>query len=221
MRKLAAIAEEANEVKSRFLANMSYNIRIPLNNVVGFSQLMTNDKDLSDEEKKEYSAIIQKNSNELIRLVNDVLDLSRLEANMMKFQLQDCPVQEWCNDLGYMAQMHGEVISLQLHAEAGDAVIHTDVNRLTQIVSNLLLPPDESTEKREVKMEVTYEPEARLISCRIENSPLADTRFASQKVTIRQEITRLFFEHFGGTFGMVKTEAEVPVVFFTHPTLTP
>lgn len=221
MRKLAAIAEEANEVKSRFLANMSYNIRIPLNNVVGFSQLLTNDKELSDEEKKEYSAIIQKNSTDLIRLVNDVLDLSRLEANMMKFRLQDCRVQEWCNDLGYMVQMREKEISLELHAEAGDAVIHTDVNRLTQIVSNLLLPPDEPTEKREVRMEVTYEPGARLISCRIENSPLADARFASQKVTIRQEITRLFFEHFGGTFGMEKTEAEVPVVFFTYPTLTP
>lgn len=221
MRKLAAIAEEANEVKSRFLANMSYNIRIPLNNVVGFSQLMTNDKDLSDEEKKEYSAIIQKNSNELIRLVNDVLDLSRLEANMMKFQLQDCNVQEWCNDLGYMVQMREEDISLQLHAETGDAVIHTDVNRLTQIVSNLLLPPEESAGKWEVRMEVVYKPEARLISCRIENSPLADVRFASQKTTIRQEITRLFFKHFGGTFGMVKTEGEVPVAFFTYPTLTP
>lgn len=221
MRKLAAIAEEANEVKSRFLANMSYNIRIPLNNVVGFSQLMTNDKDLSEEEKKEYSAIIQKNSNELIRLVNDVLDLSRLEANMMKFQLQDCRAQEWCDDLGYMIQMREESVSLQLHAEAREAVIHTDVNRLTQIVTNLLLPPDETAGKREVKMEVTYQPEARLIACRIENSPLADAQFASQKATIRQEIARLFFEHFGGTFEMVKTEGEVPVVLFTYPTLTP
>ena len=98
MRKLAIIAEEANEVKSRFLANMSYNIRIPLNNVVGFSQLLSTDNELDEEERKEYSGIIQTNSGELIQLVNDVLDLSRLEANMMKFQLQDCNVKEWCND---------------------------------------------------------------------------------------------------------------------------
>lgn len=221
MRKLAAIAEEANEIKSRFLANMSYNIRIPLNNVVGFSQLMTNEKDLSEDEKKEYSAIIQKNSNELIRLVNDVLDLSRLEANMMKFQLQDCKVREWCNDLGYMIQMREEgIISLQLHAETGEAVIHTDVNRLTQVVTNLLLPPKDSDTKREVKMEVTYQPEVRLITCRIENSPLADPRFASQKATIRQETARLFFEHFQGTFEMVKKKDGVPIIFFTYPTLT-
>ena len=57
MRKLAIIAEEANEVKSRFLANMSYNIRIPLNNVVGFSQLLSTDNELDEEERKEYSVL--------------------------------------------------------------------------------------------------------------------------------------------------------------------
>ena len=87
--RLSEIAEEANEVKSRFLANMSYNIRIPLNNVVGFSQLLSTDMGLDDKEKLEYSEIIQANSTDLIQLVNDVLDLSRLEAKMMKFQIQD------------------------------------------------------------------------------------------------------------------------------------
>ena len=96
--RLSEIAEEANEVKSRFLANMSYNIRIPLNNVVGFSQLLSTDMGLDDKE------IIQANSTDLIQLVNDVLDLSRLEAKMMKFQIQDCEIREICNDLIYMAR---------------------------------------------------------------------------------------------------------------------
>lgn len=87
---------------------MSYNIRIPLNNVVGFSQLLSTDNELDEEERKEYSGIIQTNSGELIQLVNDVLDLSRLEANMMKFQLQDCNVKEWCNELGCLIQMRSE-----------------------------------------------------------------------------------------------------------------
>ena len=109
MKRLTAIAEEANEIKSRFLANMSYNIRIPLNNVVGFSQLITDDTGLSEEEKREYSGIIQNNAAELIQLVNNVLDLSRLEANMMKFQLQDCNVQEWCSELACLIQMRSEI----------------------------------------------------------------------------------------------------------------
>ena len=102
------IAEEANEIKSRFLTTMSYNIRIPLNNVVGFSQLMTEDVYLSEDEKREYSGIIQSNSAELIRRVNDVLDLSSLEANMTKFQLQNCNVHEWCNELPCLVQMRSE-----------------------------------------------------------------------------------------------------------------
>lgn len=223
MRKLTSVAEEANEVKSRFLANMSYNIRIPLNNVVGFSQLMTEDKNLDEEEKKEFSGIIQNNSTELIQLVNDVLDLSRLEANMMKFQLQDCNVQEWYNDLKYMIQMRSEgSISLQLHAEVGDAVIHTDVNRFTQIVSSMLLYPVECKETREIRMEMTYNPEKKEIACRIENSPLVDPTFNSQKVSIRQEINQLFFEHFNGTYQIKSSnERIIPTLLFTYPTLNP
>ena len=106
IRRLTSIAEEANEIKSHFLTNMSYNIRILLNNVVGFSQLMTEDGNLNEKEKREYSGIIQSNSAELIQLVNNVLDLSRLEANMMKFQLQNCNVQEWCNELPYLVQIY-------------------------------------------------------------------------------------------------------------------
>lgn len=221
MRRLAAIAEEANEVKSRFLANMSYNIRIPLNNVVGFSQLLSTDEELDEKERKEYSAIIQQNSGELIQLVNDVLDLSRLEAKMMKFQLQDCNVQEWCTDLSCTIQMHGEgSIRLTLQAETGDAVIHTDTNRLTRIVSSMLLYPDDCLEPREVKMTLLYRPEEKIIAGRIENSPIADPRFASQKVSVLHRINQLFFEHFGGNYQLeITVEGEAGVLTFTYPTL--
>lgn len=221
MRKLASIAEEANEVKSRFLANMSYNIRIPLNNVVGFSQLLSTDTDLNEEERNEYSSIIQSNSTELIQLVNDVLDLSRLEANMMKFQLQDCNVEEWYNDLSCMVQMRSEgTIQLKLEAETGNACIHTDVNRLTQIVAGMLLYPDNCKEVREVKMHLLYQPEKGIIACRIENSPIADPHFASQKISVRQKISQLFFEHFGGTYQMEEYKEDVTgAITFTYPTL--
>lgn len=222
MRRLAAIAEEANEVKSRFLANMSYNIRIPLNNVVGFSQLLSTDEELNEKERKEYSAIIQQNSGELIQLVNDVLDLSRLEAKMMKFQLQDCNVEEWCTDLSCTIQMHGEgYIRLALQAETGDALIHTDANRLTQIVSSMLFYPNDCKEARQVKMTLLYRPEEKIIAARIENSPMADPRFASQKVSVKHRINQLFFEHFGGSYQMeTAKEGEVGVLTFTYPTLS-
>lgn len=194
MKRLTAIAEEANEIKSRFLTNMSYNIRIPLNNVVGFSQLMTEDTGLNEEEKREYSGIIQNNSTELIQLVNNVLDLSRLEANMMKFQLQNYNVQEWCNELPCLIQMQSEGrIFLELQADAGDAIIHTDVSRFTQMIFNMLLYPVECQETRKVRMQLNYQPENQEISCRIENSPLADPAFASQKTAHTPENRRTVF----------------------------
>lgn len=222
MRKLAIIAEEANEVKSRFLANMSYNIRIPLNNVVGFSQLLSTDNELDEEERKEYSGIIQTNSGELIQLVNDVLDLSRLEANMMKFQLQDCNVKEWCNELGCLIQMRSEGrILLRLQVEVGDVRIHTDVNRLTQIVTSMLLYPNDCKETRKVSMFLVNHPDKHIIACRIENSPIADSRFASQKVSVQQKINQLFFEHFKGTYQTENVEeGEIAVITFTYPTLS-
>ena len=222
MRKLAIIAEEANEIKSRFLANMSYNIRIPLNNVVGFSQLLSTDNELDEEERKEYSGIIQTNSGELIQLVNDVLDLSRLEANMMKFQLQDCNVKEWCNELGCLIQMRSEGrILLELQVEVGDVRIHTDVNRLTQIVTSMLLYPNDCKETRKVSMFLVNHPDKHIIVCRIENSPIADSRFASQKVSVQQKINQLFFEHFKGTYQTENVEeGEIAVITFTYPTLS-
>lgn len=222
MRKLAAIAEEANEVKSRFLANMSYNIRIPLNNVVGFSQLLSTDTDLSEDERNDYSGIIQANSTELIQLVNDVLDLSRLEAKMMKFQLQDCNVEEWSNDLACMTQMHSDGnIQLILDAKVSEAIIHTDLSRLNQIVLSTLLYPGDCTEPREVKMTLQYQSDMNIITGEIENSPLADPRFASQKVSVRQKINQLFFEHFGGSYRLIETKEEgVPNIIFTYPTLS-
>lgn len=222
MRKLAIIAEEANEVKSRFLANMSYNIRIPLNNVVGFSQLLSTDNELDEEERKEYSGIIQVNSGELIQLVNDVLELSRLEANMMKFQLQDCNVKEWCNELGCLIQMCSEGrILLELQVEVGDVRIHTDVNRLTQIVTSMLLYPSDCKETRKVSMFLVNHPDKHIIACRIENSPIADPRFASQKVSVQQKINQLFFEHFKGTYQTENVEeGEIAVITFTYPTLS-
>ncbi len=222
MRKLAIIAEEANEIKSRFLANMSYNIRIPLNNVVGFSQLLSTDNELDEEERKEYSGIIQANSGELIQLVNDVLDLSRLEANMMKFQLQDCNVKEWCNELGCLIQMRSEGrILLELQVEVGDVRIHTDVNRLTQIVTSMLLYPNDCKETRKVSMFLVNHPDKHIIACRIENSPIADPRFASQKVSVQQKINQLFFEHFKGTYQTENVEeGKIAAITFTYPTLS-
>ena len=206
--RLSEIAEEANEVKSRFLANMSYNIRIPLNNVVGFSQLLSTDMGLDDKEKLEYSEIIQANSTDLIQLVNDVLDLSRLEAKMMKFQILDCEMREICNDLIYMARRDSNGhIHAELDSDVEHQMLRMDANRFNQAVLSMLIYPVPNDTDREVKMQLSKDEGNQLLIFRIVNSPLVDPAFASHQVSIRLKINQLLFEHFGGSF-MVSESAE-------------
>ena len=83
------LAEQA-ELKQSFLANMSHEIRTPLNAIVGFSNLLTTEKNISEEEKKEFASIIDNNTRLLLKLVNDVLELSRIESGNMSFHCEDC-----------------------------------------------------------------------------------------------------------------------------------
>ena len=83
-------AEESNRLKSAFLANISHEIRTPLNAIVGFSNLLTTEKNISEEEKKEFASIIDNNTRLLLKLVNDVLELSRIESGNMSFHCEDC-----------------------------------------------------------------------------------------------------------------------------------
>ena len=213
------MAKEANEMKNRFLSNISYHIRIPLNGVVGFSQLIASEPNMPDELRKEYSSIIQKNSEELMRLVNDVLDLSRLEAGMMKFNIQEYGLAELCNEATYMARMHSEgctVIRLENEIET-DQNIRIDTVRFTQALLSALTYPQKYKEKREIDFKVTLDTEKHFINFRITNSPLADERFTSQEVCIRHEINRLLFEYFGGSYKVQTNPDGKPTILFTFP----
>lgn len=210
--------EEANESKNRFLSNMSYNIRIPLNGVVGFSQLIASEPDMIESTRKEFATIIQKNTEELMQLVNDVLDLSRLEANMMKFQIHEYDVVSLCNDAIYMARMKGEgYIDILFKTDIPMQNIITDTARLTQTLLDLLTYPDRCNKQREITFTLSRDVEAGLIRFHIVNSPLADPEFISQKVSIRHDINRLLLEHFGGSYIVSTDEQGRTVIDLTYP----
>ena len=148
IQKLNLVTEEANEMKGNFLANMSYNIRVSLNNVLGFSQIITQaNENISDEEWKEYSEIIQTNSNDLINMVNNVLDLSRLEAGKTKWQIQEYDIIILCSDVISMLRMQdGGKIDLDFQTDIESLLIPVDVARFTQLLLSTLTYPDSCDE---------------------------------------------------------------------------
>ena len=141
IKKMTQIAEEANEVKSHFLSNMSYDIRSTLNNVLGFSQLMTQDPNsIETAQWKEYSEIVQTNSTELIQLVNDILDLSRLEAGKTKWQVQEYDIIPLCSDIVSIAQMRNKgKIQIDFKTTIKEQASQLDITRFTQVIVSTLI----------------------------------------------------------------------------------
>lgn len=223
IRKMSQIAEEANEVKNHFLANMSYNIRIPLNNVLGFSQLMTADPESVDAAQwKEYSEIIQSNSTELIQLVNDVLDLSRLEAGRTKWQIQDYDIIPLCSDVINMAKMKSEnKIHIDFRTNIKSQPFQIDISRFTQLLLSTLTYADPCDEYREITFSLHRDEQKEQFVFHIANSPLADQQLQTQKVEVRHSINRLTIAYFGGTYTIEPNTPEGPTMIITYPYSSP
>lgn len=130
-------AEQSDRLKTAFLANMSHEIRTPLNAIVGFSRLMTVANNPEDE--KLYSDIINQNSEILLQLINDILDLSKIEAGTLEYVRQPMDLGELCRSI---YEIHkGRVqdgVTLVLDNKDAVLVINEDKNRLMQVITNLI-----------------------------------------------------------------------------------
>ena len=96
LKELKEKAELSDRIKSAFLANMSHEIRTPLNAIVGFSELLVDCDDLA--EKKEYMDIIEFNNELLLRLINDILDLSKIESGILERKREKLNLRKVCNE---------------------------------------------------------------------------------------------------------------------------
>lgn len=96
-----------DNTKEKFLKNITFETRTPLNTVVGFTDLLTIDKDLTKEEVSEYSKLINQSANDLLKMINMVLEISRLEAGMMHFNLTSINVNQLCDEVKAKLSMNG------------------------------------------------------------------------------------------------------------------
>ena len=139
-------AEQSDRLKSAFLANMSHEIRTPLNAIVGFSQLLPSAE--TAEEKKLYSGIINQNSDILLQLINDILDISRLETGRLKLSYEEVEIVSLCQSvLATTSYGKRDAVEYMFQTPCEEFMLETDVQRLQQILINLLSNANKFTEQ--------------------------------------------------------------------------
>ena len=142
-------AEESDMLKSAFLATMSHAIRTPLNAIIGFANLLTcDDVPFSETERQEYSRLITANGDQLLRLISDILDLSKIESNTMEFCFGEHSLHTLLSDI-YQSQLltMPPQVELRLELPQADTTIRTDASRLKQVVNNLINNAAKFTDK--------------------------------------------------------------------------
>lgn len=149
-------AEEANQAKSVFLARITHELRTPLNAVLGYSQIMMKDKTVH-ETHKGYIDSMYRSGMHLLNMINDILDLSKIEASRMDVAYASVDLREMIYDLHEMFKLKCETKGIQLHVKVDESLhpfVETDGSKLNQVLINLMGNAVKFTEKGEVGLEV-------------------------------------------------------------------
>jgi len=151
-------AEESDRLKSAFLANMSHEIRTPLNGIAGFIDLLKN-QNFSKDEQKEFFEIIQSNTNQLLQIINDIIDISRIEANQLEINKSKVNINKLLDELYknfslQVQKMKKGLVDFKISKPMSDkkCIIYTDKIRIKQILNNLLNNAFKFTNEGKVEM---------------------------------------------------------------------
>ena len=226
-------AEESNRMKSAFLANMSHEIRTPLNAIVGFSELIaTRNNTLSDEERAQFRDIINQNSNQLLNLINDVLDLSRIESGKIIMDLGMCNISKLCNAVLESVKVTcRKPIDFVFNCDIDNVSFVTDEVRLRQVLINLLTNSVKFSEKGVISITLSVNPKVNIAKfsvsdngCGIkkENEEKVFERFVKlnqfkQGTGLGLQICRQIIERLGGKIWLDTNYTEGAKFSFIHP----
>jgi len=168
LKKAKQDAEVANKYKNHFLANMSHEIRTPINSIIGFSELIKNES-LSLQKRSKYSEIIEENSQALLRLIDDIIDVAKIEANELKIRKEGCSVSEILSELeltynNFLKRKQKPNLELIFNSpeEPHHDTIFTDSYRLKQILNNLFINALKYSEIGHIEIGYTIVSESKL-----------------------------------------------------------
>ncbi|RLE00439.1 MAG: hypothetical protein DRJ13_08530, partial [Bacteroidetes bacterium] len=158
-------AEESDRLKTAFLSNMSHEIRTPMNAIVGFSDLLS-DEQLNPEERRDFIAQINQGADDLMRLIDDIIDIAKIEAGQVNVHIAECFVRELFKELHLMyiqnIKRTGKEdvnIRLEWNWPLNELAIYTDPFRLKQILVNLMSNAVKFTEEGEIVLGIQEHPE--------------------------------------------------------------
>lgn len=153
LRRAKENAEASDKLKSVFISNMSHEIRTPLNAIVGFSDLLSETED--PKEKAEFISVIRRNNELLLQLINDILDLSKIEADMLEFTYTDVDINDLLKDLEMSCNFKAGAsskVKLVFVSPLERCVIHTEKNRIQQVLINLINNAFKFTDAGEIRV---------------------------------------------------------------------
>lgn len=226
-------AEESDRLKSAFLANMSHEIRTPLNAIVGFSNVLVQG-DYAPEEQKEFVSVIQTNSDLLLRLIGDILDISRLETGRLKFNFEECDLVSLCRKvMATTSCSKSEMVKYEFFSRYESYVLIADIQRLQQVLINLLTNANKFTPEGKITLDFQVNEEQEMVIFSVTDTGCGIPEEKQKKVFERFEkldeyaqgtglglaICRLTIERLGGKIWVDPDYQGGARFFFTHPIL--
>lgn len=223
-------AENLDRLKSAFLANMSHEIRTPLNAIVGFASLLIESDD--KKERQDYVDIMQENTELLLQLISDILDLSKIEAGTLDFTMDHLDIKSFCEDIMRNYDIkEDKPVPVLLAPDLPEYYIYTDKKRLMQVITNFINNALKFTNEGQIMLEYRHKAESNEIEFAVTDTGMgiapdkvdqAFDRFVklnsfSKGTGLGLSICRSIIEHLGGTIG---AESEIGVgsrFWFTHP----
>lgn len=233
-------AEESDRLKTAFLSNMSHEIRTPLNAIIGFSGMLQ-EPSLNPNSKDRYMSILKSNTNDLLSLIDDIMDVSSIEAGQLKIKIQECDIHEILTELysvhsKKLSELKTKTVVLNYIEKHSDLTIQSDPLRLKQILSNLIGNAIKFTEQGSIDFGIVFHKDGKVkffvkdtgIGIAEDQKDIVFERFRKESRDIKMKlyrgaglglaISKSLVELLGGEIGLESVSGEGSYFYFTLPT---